>query len=83
MRAEFIKHAQLRLRELKSAEGVMGYGDLITELADALRAEGGGALREQIRGQFAAALIDEFQDTDPLQCKIFLDIFKDSDTALS
>ena len=82
LRAEFIKHAQLRLHELKSAEGVMGYGDLITELADALRAEGGNALREQIRGQFAAALIDEFQDTDPLQCKIFLDIFKDSDTAL-
>ena len=82
LRAEFIKHAQLRLRALKSAEGVMGYGDLITELADALRAEGGDALREQIRGQFAAALIDEFQDTDPLQCKIFLDIFKDSDTAL-
>lgn len=82
LRVEFIGHAQLRLRELKSAEGVMGYGDLITELADALRTEGGNALREQIRGQFAAALIDEFQDTDPLQCEIFLDIFKDSDTAL-
>ena len=82
LRTEFIRHAQERLRELKSAEGVMGYGELITELAAALKEGGGDSLREQIREQFAAALIDEFQDTDPTQCEIFLDLFKDCNTAL-
>ena len=61
----------------------MGFDDLLHELEAALRpADGSAAAREQaqalaarIRDQFPVALIDEFQDTDPIQYRIFAAIY--------
>ncbi len=61
----------------------MGFDDLLRELEAALRpAEDSAAARDQaeqlaatIRGQFPVALIDEFQDTDPIQYRIFASIY--------
>ncbi|MBA2320145.1 MAG: UvrD-helicase domain-containing protein [Deltaproteobacteria bacterium] len=47
------------------------YGELLTLLADATA----GELADVLRGRFKAALIDEFQDTDPVQWAIFRGIF--------
>ena len=49
-----------------------GFDDLLTDLAAALDdPEHGAMLAARIAGDFSVALIDEFQDTDPLQYRIF------------
>ena len=55
------------------------YHDLLVDLRDALRRTGGrsGPLSQAIRAQFQVALIDEFQDTDPVQWEIFHTLFAD------
>ena len=60
----------------------MTYDDLITGLRDALRQKGGKALAHAIGEKYSTALIDEFQDTDPAQCEIFLTIFRSKDHRL-
>ena len=49
----------------------MGFNDLLTRLDAALRGPNGARLADTIRRQFPVALIDEFQDTDPVQYRIF------------
>ncbi|MFC3624833.1 exodeoxyribonuclease V subunit beta [Vogesella amnigena] len=58
--------------EQRRASRSRGFDDLLTDLAAALDdAEHGPRLAARIAGDFAIALIDEFQDTDPLQYQIF------------
>lgn len=52
----------------------MGFDDLLTRLAHAL-ARKGSRLAEVIRSQFPIAMIDEFQDTDPVQYELFSTIY--------
>ena len=54
-----------RLRNLRS------YEDLLLDLYRALEGDGGDHLAEKLRERYQAALIDEFQDTDTLQWRIF------------
>ncbi|APR04734.1 exodeoxyribonuclease V subunit beta [Thauera chlorobenzoica] len=49
----------------------MGFDDLLTRLDRALQGDNGAGLAERIRSTFPVALIDEFQDTDPVQFRIF------------
>jgi exodeoxyribonuclease V beta subunit len=60
-----------RLQQLN----VLSFDNLITRLADALHGEKGELLTSELRGRFAAALIDEFQDTDDSQWGIFSTVF--------
>src|SRR5690606_40431824 len=64
----------------------MGFDYMLTRLDVALQGPNGERLAEVIRRQFPVALIDEFQDTDPLQYRIFDSIYRvgqnDPDTAL-
>ncbi len=54
----------------------MGFDDLLTQLADALNdAEHGPHLATTLAKAFPAAMIDEFQDTDPVQYQIFNRIY--------
>ncbi|MDA8483830.1 exodeoxyribonuclease V subunit beta [Pseudomonas resinovorans] len=55
----------------KRQRAEMGFDDMLTRLDAALQSENGPRLAEVIRLQFPVALIDEFQDTDPLQYRIF------------
>lgn len=59
----------LSARQQRLAE--LGFDDLLRRLDTALAGSQGPALAAQIREQFPVALIDEFQDTDPLQYRIF------------
>jgi len=59
------------LARLKHRDGVLGFDDLLRQVACALRAPEGAALIRGLRARYGAALIDEFQDTDPLQWDIF------------
>jgi len=75
MRSRLLHHAvqgtSARIRALKEGRGHLGFDDLLGGLDAALQGEGGGRLAERIRTRFPVALIDEFQDTDPLQWRIF------------
>lgn len=48
----------------------VSFDDMLGRLAQALRGENGPGLAAAIRARFPVALIDEFQDTDPLQYEI-------------
>ena len=54
----------------------MGFHDLLTRLDAALRGSNGARLADTIRRQFPVALIDEFQDTDPVQYRIFDTVYR-------
>ncbi|WP_024300131.1 exodeoxyribonuclease V subunit beta [Methylomicrobium lacus] len=54
----------------------MGFNDLLTGLEAALNGKYGDRLAQVIRQQFPAALIDEFQDTDPVQYRIFERVYE-------
>lgn len=62
-------HARFDWEKRQRAE--MGFDDMLTRLDVALQGENGPRLAEVIRRQFPVAMIDEFQDTDPLQYRIF------------
>ena len=60
-----------------AAANTQSFDDLLYRLRDALEADGkrGGTLAAQIGDRFRAALIDEFQDTDPVQYAIFQQVY--------
>ena len=67
----------------KRRRGEMGFDDMLSRLDEALRSDSGDALAAAIRQRFPVAMIDEFQDTDPQQYRIFRRIWRQqSDTAL-
>lgn len=59
----------------KRQRQVLSFDDLLRLVDEALAGAGGPALAAAIRERFPAALIDEFQDTDPLQYRIFQRIY--------
>lgn len=70
--------AEFSARKMQRAE--LGFDDLLTRLHAALQSDGGGALAARIRTQFPMAMVDEFQDTDPVQFGIFRKIYPDVQT---
>ncbi|SBS27731.1 RecBCD enzyme subunit RecB [Marinomonas aquimarina] len=64
-----------RVEQEKVQRGVLSQNDLLSKLDKALQSEGGSRLAEVIRKQFPIALVDEFQDTDPVQYRIFNTIY--------
>ena len=71
----FLESAPLDFLKLKSERNLLGFDDLLRELQTALGARGAVALRERLRERYRAALLDEFQDTDPVQESIFEILF--------
>ena len=59
------------LREAKRRRRVVAFDDMLFNLYERLAGAAGAGLAESLRARFPAALIDEFQDTDPLQFAIF------------
>jgi exodeoxyribonuclease V beta subunit len=53
----------------------MTFDDMLIRLDNALHGSSGEQLKETIRRQYPIALIDEFQDTDPIQYRIFSAIY--------
>ncbi|WP_127957426.1 exodeoxyribonuclease V subunit beta [Serratia microhaemolytica] len=55
----------------KRQRGELGFDDLLSRLDQALHSAGGEQLASTIRQRYPVAMIDEFQDTDPQQYRIF------------
>ncbi|MFC5078382.1 RecBCD enzyme subunit RecB [Vibrio thalassae] len=70
-----IQHCRQRLALAKEQKQWLSFDDLLTHLSAALDGESGDSLAENIRSQFPVAMIDEFQDTDPLQYQIFSHVY--------
>jgi exodeoxyribonuclease V beta subunit len=89
-RSAVLRHAARWVAQRFAAEQArraqMGFNDLLTRLDAALTGPNGEHLAEIIRRQFPVALIDEFQDTDPVQYRIFDAVYRvatnDPETAL-
>lgn len=60
----------------KRRRGELGFDDMLSRLDEALRGDSGEALASAIRQRFPVAMIDEFQDTDPQQYRIFRRIWR-------
>ena len=58
-----------RLQRAKDEDGAFTFDDMIRVFCDALEADPG--LAEQIRQRYRAVFVDEFQDTDRVQYRIF------------
>ncbi|HEY2769634.1 MAG TPA: UvrD-helicase domain-containing protein [Solirubrobacteraceae bacterium] len=61
-------HKELERRKRRLA--VMTYDDLLTRLNDTLDGPNADAARARLRSRFDVVLVDEFQDTDPIQWQI-------------
>ncbi|WP_243700039.1 UvrD-helicase domain-containing protein [Lysobacter sp. N42] len=72
--------AARRMAQLKRQRRVRCFDDLIDGVAAALDGPQGRTLARRLRGQFHAALVDEFQDTDARQWSIFRRLFGEDDS---
>ncbi|WP_458526547.1 exodeoxyribonuclease V subunit beta [Onishia taeanensis] len=54
----------------------LGPDDLLHRLDAAFAGEAGETLAARIRAQFPVALVDEFQDTDPVQYRLFSRVYR-------
>ncbi len=72
---DFLLTARGELAERKQRSGQQTYDDLLADLVRALDGPAGPRLVENQRARYRIALVDEFQDTDPLQLRIFNRIF--------
>lgn len=77
----FVSEAPAELRELKRRRRLVAFDDMLfnlhAQLEDGARGE---RLAASLRQGFPAALIDEFQDTDPLQFAIFDHVYRPGGT---
>ncbi|HEX7384245.1 MAG TPA: UvrD-helicase domain-containing protein, partial [Burkholderiaceae bacterium] len=69
---ELLDHGPRALREAKRERRVAAFDDLLADLHERLAER---AFAEALAARFPAALIDEFQDTDPLQFEIFRAVY--------
>ena len=75
MLRDLLRQGSRALREGKRQRRVVGFDDMLFNLHERLHNDASSWLAESLRARFPAALIDEFQDTDPLQFAIFKAIY--------
>ncbi|WP_368642893.1 exodeoxyribonuclease V subunit beta [Castellaniella ginsengisoli] len=89
-RPPLLRHAlgwmAARLRQAMSSAALLGFDGLLVNLDAALEGAAGIRFAQTLRRQFPVVLIDEFQDTDPVQYRIFDRVYRvagnDPDTTL-
>ena len=85
LRTALIAHAVHWMRQRAVAEknrlAQMSYNDMLTGLDFALQGKNGAQFAQVIRQHYPIALIDEFQDTDPVQYRIFEKLYPPTENA--
>lgn len=78
---EILQFTRTQLHRIKTERHVQSYTDITHSLASMLDCSAKTEIRESlqntVRQRYRAGLIDEFQDTSPKQCSIFLNLFHD------
>ncbi|MEJ2037443.1 MAG: exodeoxyribonuclease V subunit beta [Desulfosarcinaceae bacterium] len=75
LKGKFLEQAGPRLLQKKNTLNVLFFDDLLVLVQQALGREHGKQAARAMQRQYRAALVDEFQDTDPLQYDIFRRLF--------
>jgi exodeoxyribonuclease V beta subunit len=70
-----VEQIQAQVDLIKRQRKVFGFPDLLSRLFKGLKNEHAQELKEKIKQQFPVILIDEFQDTSPIQYAIFNEIY--------
>jgi exodeoxyribonuclease V beta subunit len=78
LKKDLLKNAGTALKQKKAHHNVLYFDDLLLNVYTALDSSEGSHFADSIRKKYKAALIDEFQDTDPVQYKIFSKLFDTS-----
>ena len=73
-----VKQLQTDVFRLKRQSGWISYDDMLNQVASALDSDGSSTLIETLRTKYKIAFVDEFQDTDPVQWRIFRRLFLDN-----
>ncbi|HSC85406.1 MAG TPA: UvrD-helicase domain-containing protein, partial [Pseudomonas sp.] len=71
LQVELLDKLNAELPARKAAQRLLAFDDLLNRLNEALHGPAGNDLAVTLRNQYPLALIDEFQDTDPVQYQIF------------
>tara|TARA_B100000700_G_scaffold255843_1_gene288804 strand:- start:6104 stop:10276 length:4173 start_codon:yes stop_codon:yes gene_type:complete len=78
--ADLLAHAvhwmAARRETVQRRRAELGPDDLLHRLDAAFAGEAGKTLAKRIREQFPVALVDEFQDTDPVQYRLFDRVYR-------
>lgn len=77
LQVRLLDELNVELPKRKAAQRMLAFDDLLNRLNEALQGPVGAALALTLRSQYPLALIDEFQDTDPVQYEIFDRIYRD------
>ncbi len=81
--SQALKEIRRSARQEKQRQAQLGFDDLLGYLDKALQSPQAEHLVNAIRQRYPVAMIDEFQDTDPLQYRIFQTIYAEqTDCAL-
>jgi exodeoxyribonuclease V beta subunit len=82
MRVRLAVAARDELDRRKRRMALMTYDDLLTRLEETLEGQGGEAAAARLRERYKVVLVDEFQDTDPVQWQIMKRAFGEGGTTL-
>lgn len=77
-----LKQAKKELQAKKQQLNVQSFDDLLNNLYKALQGDKKESLGQLMRDKYYAVLIDEFQDTDPVQYKIFHQVYSNCDNPI-
>lgn len=76
MKAELLDYCREHLEIRKQQQNIRLFDDLLQNLHQALSGNTGKLLSAGLQATYRAALIDEFQDTDPTQYRIFCSLYQ-------
>ena len=73
LRADTVNFIDRKISEWKGERGILSFDDLLSVTADAVsRQDRVGIITAILASFFKVAMIDEFQDTDPVQWPFFV-----------
>lgn len=73
--ARALSEIRTSIAQEKRQRAELGFDDLLSKLDAALQSAGSAQLAQAIRQRYPVAMIDEFQDTDPQQYRIFQKLY--------